>query len=303
MRRNLRLSRSNLVQPDMVIHTTSPPLTHKLTAGGWRASLALALRRRAERTALTHVCHRGPLRVQRPFYPEGDEVAHVYLLHPPGGVVGGDRLEIDIDIGTQAHALFTTPGATKFYRSGGELAAVEQSIRVIRQGIVEWVPQETIFFSGAKVQSRTRIDLESDALFIGWDIQCFGRPEAGEAFDAGDVVARFEIWREQRPLFLECARVSGKSAFLEQAWGLGKRPVSATFWCTDEHAPSVAQLRDVCHSGEMNLFSVTQLPGVIVCRLLSHRVEDAKRVFLRAWDLLRPRVLNRSACCPRIWAT
>ena len=303
MRRNLRLLRSNLVQPDVLLQATPLSLCHKLTADGWRASLALALRCRAARTTLAHVRHCGPLRVQRPFYPEGDEVAHVYLLHPPGGVVAGDRLEINIDIGTQAHALFTTPGATKFYRSPGDLAVVEQSIRVTQRGIVEWLPAETIFFSGANVQSRTRIDLEPDAVFMGWDIQCFGRPEALEAFDAGNVVTRFEIWRKAQPLLLECARVIGKSAFLEQAWGLGKKPVSATFWCTFEDAAAVAQLRDFCDLGDTSLFSATQLPGVIVCRFLGHRAEDAKRAFSRAWELLRPRVLNRPACLPRIWAT
>lgn len=287
----------------MLFEGTPSTLSQKLTADGWRASLALALRRRAARTTLVHVRHCGPLRVQRPFYPEGDEVAHVYILHPPGGVVAGDRLEIDIDIGAQAHALFTTPGATKFYRSAGDLAGVEHSIRVTHQGVVEWFPQETIFFSGAKVQSRTRINLEAEALFMGWDIQCFGRPEAREVFDAGNIVARFEIWREARPLLLECTRVGGKSPFMEQAWGLGMRPVSATFWCTFEDAVSAAQLRDLCEPDDASLFSATQLPGVIVCRFLGHRAEDAKRVFSRAWELLRPRVLNRAACPPRIWAT
>lgn len=276
---------------------------HKLTADGWRASLAVALLRRGPRTALTAVRHFGPLRVQRPFYPEGEEVAHLYLLHPPGGVVAGDRLAIDVTVGERAHAVLTTPGAAKFYRSAGGLAVVEHTLRIADEGCAEWLPQENIYFSCANVESTTRIELGSRSQFLGWDIQCYGRPASGERFTAGRVVSRFEIWRDKQPLALECNRVHGGQPIMTEAWGLGSHTVSATFWCTTDAAENVSWLREHMDVDGLGLFAVTSLSGLVVCRFLGNRAEDAKRIFSRVWTLLRPRVLGRAACTPRIWAT
>lgn len=276
---------------------------HKLTTDGWHASLAVALQRRGSRTALTNVQHFGPLRVQRPFYPEGDEVAHLYLLHPPGGVVAGDHLAIEITVGHRAHVVITTPGAAKFYRSTGGLAGVEHTLRIADEGTAEWLPQENIYFSCANVESTTRIELGPRSQFMGWDIQCYGRPASGECFAAGRVISRFEIWRDARPLSLEYLRVHGDQALLTEKWGLGGHTVNATFWCTTDVGDNVTWLRDHIALDGRGLFAVTSLSGLIVCRFLGDRAEEAKYIFSRVWALLRPRVFGRPACPPRIWAT
>src|SRR5262245_10241542 len=94
---------------------------------GWEASLDLKFAARGARTVLARRASVGPLVVQRPFYPEGG-VAHVYLVHPPGGVVGGDQLRLSVLAEEGAHALLTTPAATKFYRSDGRVARQRQEI-------------------------------------------------------------------------------------------------------------------------------------------------------------------------------
>ena len=67
--------------------------------------------------------HEGPLRVLQRLYPEGPGICHHVLVHPPGGIVGGDVLELNARLQRDCHALITTPGATRFYRSAGETSA------------------------------------------------------------------------------------------------------------------------------------------------------------------------------------
>ena len=159
--------------------------THPATnsAAGWLASIRLGFSAPGEKTLLKERRHQGPLKVQRPFYPEGP-ACHVYLLHPPGGVVGGDRLNIDVDVQSGAHALITTPGASKFYRSAGPLALQQQTLQV-HGGILEWLPQENILFPGANIKLESRIQLDASARFIGWEVHCLGRPVIDETVRPG----------------------------------------------------------------------------------------------------------------------
>ena len=85
----------------------------------WQARLELSFQLSGGRTILARRQHVGPLIVQRPFYPEGPEVCHTYLLHPPAGIAAGDRIEAAVSVEEGAHVLLTTPGAAKWYRSGG----------------------------------------------------------------------------------------------------------------------------------------------------------------------------------------
>ena len=147
----------------------------------WRAQLDLEFSKSNNRTILSHRKHFGPLQVQKPFYPETNGTCHVYILHPPGGVVGGDRLNISVDVNSNAHALITTPAAGKFYRSAGPIAVQKQIIKVAPKAILEWFPSENILFSGSKAQIETKVELAHDSHFVGWEISCLGRP-ASEMF-------------------------------------------------------------------------------------------------------------------------
>jgi urease accessory protein len=270
----------------------------------WRARLDLGFEHRAGRSVLAHRCHVGPLRVQRPFYPEGDGVCHVYVLHPPGGVVGGDELDIDVTVGESAAALLTTPAAGKFYRSDGRMAIQRQRLHVGAGASLEWFPQENIVFDGAHVTMTTRIELEQGANFMGWEILCLGRPGAGERFTRGKISQCWEIWCDGKPLHVERARYEQGGAALNAPWGMAGQAVCGTL----VYAGKDAGLRErVCEATAQwdieGLFSVTQLAEVLVCRYLGPHGEEARRCFIAVWEILRPAVWQRPACAPRIWAT
>ncbi len=282
-------------------------MNNTIPSAGWQAYLALRFQRRGQRTILGQCAHQGPLQVQRPFYPEGEAVCHIAILHPPGGVVGGDELRLDAQLDPGAHALLTTPAAGKFYRSAGSLARQTQCLTVAPGAVLEWLPQENIVYNGARLQTLTRIDLQGDAGLIGWEILCLGRPAADEIFTTGECRQTVELWRDGDPLYLEPGRLIGGDPLLNAAWGWQGQPVSATLLCAPIIPGSVDALRTAWNavSGprEQEVVAVTALDGVLIGRYLGTSAARARRFFILAWSLLRPMMLNRPPCPSRFWNT
>ncbi|MBK7543004.1 MAG: urease accessory protein UreD [Candidatus Competibacteraceae bacterium] len=286
----------------------SAGLAPALTSSGWQAALDLRFQRAGRRTVLARCAHQGPLRVQRPFHPEGDRVCHVALLHPPGGVVGGDGLHIQVALDSDAHALITTPAAGKFYRSAGPWADQTQRLTVAADAVVEWLPQETIVYDGARVRTLTRVELHGNAGFIGWDIVCLGRPAAGERFQAGDFHQDFELWRDGEPLYWERGRYAGGDSALDASWGLQGQPAFATLIGAGAPAGVVEAIRAgwtalQARSPEGELVAISQLDGVLIGRYLGPSAVRARQFLILAWSLLRPMLLQRPPCPSRFWAT
>lgn len=268
----------------------------------WPAELELWFGLSAGKTRLVRRRHLGPLVVQRPFHPEKDGTCHIYLLHPPGGVAGGDCLDLRFHVDAGARALLTSPGATKFYRS--EHGAGTQSTRVeVGAGAVcEYLPQETIVFDGGDARMETRVSLAPRATYVGWDFLCLGRPAAGERFDTGRLSQRIEIRRGGRPIWFERLELHGNSPLMRAAFALAGQPT----WGTMVYAGAVTedaaeQVRAAI--GESGVFSVSQLEEVVVCRYLGPRVAEGKALFVRAWNVLRMLGQGKAAEAPRIWAT
>jgi len=271
------------------------------SVASWKAELALEFRRDGERTVLAKRRHDGPLVVQKPLYPEGEGVSHCIVVHPPGGIAGGDELMISASVAEGAAALLTTPGAAKWYRSAGPWA--EQRIFFEIAGTLEWVPQETIVYNGALARMQAEIRLSGDARYLGWEILCLGRTGSGERYQAGRSAAAPRVWRDGRLIWNERGQVGGGSTLLESAAGLSGRTVCGTLLAA---APIIenellARCREVVpESGES---AVTRLPGVLVARYLGDSSEAAKTYFRQLWRVLRPALLGRDATEPRIWRT
>lgn len=276
----------------------------------WRASLRLGFRADARRTVLERMEFFGPLRVQRPFHPEGGP-CHCYLLHPPGGLVSGDRLRIEAQVGPGAHALLTTPAAGKVYGADSHNVGQEQDVRLAADGgVLEWLPMETIVFDRANATLRTSVELEGEARCLGWDILCLGRPAGGHPFTQGQVTQSLHISRAGVPLLEERLRLAGGGPVLSGAFGLAGQPVFGTLWAVglDDAAagPLLAGIRtDLGGAGDprAGLMAATYRLGVLLVRYLGPSTEECRERFQRAWALLRPECAGRAACPPRIWST
>lgn len=271
---------------------------------GWAAELSLAFASRGAATVLARRQHRGPLTVQRPFYPEGPAVCQVTLLHPPGGLVGGDQLQLTATLDAGAQALITTPAASKIYRSTAAVAQQRQHFHIAPGAALEWLPQETILFSGAHFRSQTRVDLAPGGRFLGWEITCLGRPACAERFDAGHGVIALELWEDGQPLFIERGCYAGGGALLTAAWGLGDQPVVGTWLALDAPAGLTDALRaSLSEVADPLRWGLTRLPRVLALRYRGPSAAEARALFIRAWTLVRPTLLGRDAHPPRIWAT
>lgn len=269
-----------------------------IDATAWEAELKLGFTQRGAKTALVNRSHRGPLTVQRPFYPEGG-VCHVYLLHPPGGVVAGDHLTIAATVEPDAQALITTPAAGKFYRSGGGEARQTVNLTVAENASLEWLPQETIVYEGARLNSCMNIDLADQAHFIGWEILALGRPAAGEGFDNGSATLNWRINRNGRLLYLERLRLDAEA--FRARWGLFGHSACGTLFVYPATPLQLAAVQELI--GDEADRGVTLIEGLLICRGLDRRADLLKGFFEAVWGLVRGDVVGKEVCAPRIWAT
>jgi urease accessory protein len=268
----------------------------------WRAELALAYQRRGSRTVLASRRHDGPLVVQKPLYPEGDAVCHTIVVHPPGGIAGGDELEISAAIGSGAHVLLTTPAAGKWYRTAGPWARQRAAISAADGACAEWLPQETIIFDGARACIETEVSLADHASFIGWDVVCLGRTGSGETYKSGACRVHTRIERAGRTLWFERGNVEAGGLLARSPAGLAQRTVFGTMIATGEVCRA---LLDACRSVhvEEGVAGITCPPGLFVARYLGDSSESARQYFQRLWERIRPAIAGRAAHAPRIWST
>ena len=276
------------------------PLPTALFTPSWHAELELAYARFGDCTRPVQRRHLGPLRVQKHLYAEGPEVCQHIIVHPPGGIAGGDRLNISARVEADAWAQITSPGAAKWYRAAGP-AYQQLDLQVAAGATLEWLPQETIVYSAAQAELTTSIELEGDARLFYWDVVALGRPASGERFDLGHFQAHLDIRRDGRLLWHERQRFTGNDGLLDSPIGLDGNPVFATLLVTGEID---AELLERCRSlGHAVRGDLTQLPGLLVARCLASEALLARAWLIELWRLLRPALLGREAQPPRIWNT
>ncbi len=270
----------------------------------WQARLALGYATHDGRSVLARREQYGPLAVQKPLYPEGGAVCHTVLLHPPGGIAGGDQIEIALTLEAGSHALITTPGAAKWYRSLGAMATQQVRCSVAANAVLEYLPQESILFDGCRGSSALEVQLDEGATFVGWDISVMGRPASGEDYLSGVFQQRSEILLNGQALLFETARLAGGEAFLHSPAGYRGCRVTGTLLAAGKKVS--ADTLNACRALALPagaLAGITQLPGVLVARYLGNDVEAARAYFANVWTLLRPHMVGLNAQPPRIWST
>jgi urease accessory protein len=237
-------------------------------------------------------------------YPEGGAVCHTLIVHPPGGVAGGDRLDIELKAGPAAQVLVTTPGAAKWYKANCRPATQDVQLTIAEDALVEWLPQETIIFDGAHARLRMTVDLEAGARYLGWEIMVLGRRASGENFASGSLRQDTVLRCAGHETFVESSLLNGGDALLTSPAGFASCHVVGTFVAAG--AVCSDALLETCRGvlpGDGARHALTRLPGALVARYLGSSPQSARAYFTAVWLQLRPWLAGREACVPRIWRT
>ena len=273
----------------------------------WNATLALDYTRQADKT-VARFRHDGPLRILRSLYPEGESVCHNVIVHPPGGLVGGDTLDMAFTAGTGAHGLVTTPGATRFYRSAGELALQHIDLFLEAGARMEWLPPETISHSGCVAENRLTMRLAPGAELMGWDVTALGLPTAGQPFEQGSLCQHIEV----PGVWLERARIAAADTLLMNSpLGLaGYRCMATLFFVAG--SPLARQRRQEaldCARQVIEAHPLCSTAGatspngqVVVVRVLAPLVEPAMTLLRQVWQVWRGHFWQLASALPRIWS-
>ena len=279
----------------------------------WHANLKLDYRVQAGRlqtgrTVARHL-HTGPLRILQSLYPEGDAICHNVLVHPPGGLVGGDHLDIRISARGNAHGLITTPGATRFYRSQGAPALQTTRIRLEDHARLEWLPLEAICHDGCLAENRLHIDLAPQAEFIGWDVTALGLPHASQPFTRGSFCQHIEL----PGVWLERGRIDASDhRLMNSPLGLaGHRCLASLFFATGsklergrrQAALDVAREIIEHHTLRDTAGATSPDSKVVVVRVLAPVVEPTMDLLRHIWSAWRRHFWRLSGASPRIWST
>lgn len=305
-----------------------PPLSSPLDStiavnkvSHWHAFLQLDLAVTKRGVVLKNSQHQGPLYIQKPFYPEGRDLAHLYLLHPPGGLVSGDHLALSCTQHAGANTLLTTPGAGRVYKARADRSLQSQTNHFIvnENASLEWLPQETILYPEANTRLMTHVDLAQGAQFIGWEITCFGLPASNLFFDKGQINQTLEIRQQGRIKLRERMLINADNLpLLQQTAGFNQQTINGLMVAgpclnSQEDTQSIQleklieQLQECCedinHDKCPAMASVSLTGQFLLIRYLGASSEQAKILFLACWQKIRPFLLNRDACIPRIWAT
>lgn len=282
----------------------------------WHGHLNLQYRLDGERTTALDR-HTGPLRVLQRLYPESPRVCHHVLVHPPGGIVGGDTLEIDAHLAEGSHALITTPGATRFYKSHGADADQHLRAQVADGARLEWLPLETLAYRGCRALNRMRFELAPQAEMMGWDVLALGLPAAREAFDDPAFPdGRFTQEIELPGIWLERGTVQAQDrVLLDSPLGWAGHRVMATLWFAsgsplprerrEALLDTARAIQDTHSAARPQVHSGSTSPDehIIVLRALAHRVEPAMALLTAVWAAWRTQAWSLAPCPPRVWRT
>ena len=273
----------------------------------WHASLQLDYTLEGTRTVARHA-HNGPLRILQSLYPEGDAVCHNVLVHPPGGLVGGDTLDITATVGPGAHGLVTTPGATRFYRSTGERALQRTHLTLAEGARLEWLPLEALCYNACNAENHLTLNLAPGAECMGWDVTALGLPHAGQPFETGRFVQHIEapgLWLERGVIDAADHRL------LESPLGLaGHRCMASLFFVVGtplerarrDTALDAARAVMDAHALKATAGATSPNGQVVVVRALAPQVEPAMQLLRQVRAAWRAALWQLCAEPPRIWS-
>jgi urease accessory protein len=268
---------------------------------GWQGRLQLTYRYHRDRTQAIQCQGTAPLKVQRSFYPESDAICHNTILHTAGGVVGGDKLQIDIDLQPQSRAVITTAAAGKIYGSNGAIASQSIIQNVGENACLEWLPQETIVFDGAIFHQHLQVNLAATATWIGWEINRFGRTARGERFTSGEWRSATEVYRVGKPVWIDRQQLLGDNMVDSIHSLAGHSIVGSLAWIGGEVSKDLVSTARSIFGGESSKIGVTRLTEGLLCRYRGDSTTEVRQWFTAVWHLLRHSCLDSPPIHLRVW--
>ena len=270
-------------------------------ATGWQGKLRLTYRCDRGKTQAIESQGTAPLKVQRSFYPEGEQICHNVILHTAGGIVGGDRLQIDVALQTDTHAVITTAAAGKIYGSNGTTATQNIIHSVAAGASLEWLPQETIIFDGAIFHQSLRVDLAPTATWLGWEINRFGRTARGEKFTHGEWLSATEVYRGGMPIWIDRQWLKG-GEMSDSPHNLAGYPIVGSLaWIGEPVGKDVVSAARSLFNGEPSKIGVTRLMSGLLCRYRGNSTTEVRQWFNEVWHLLRRLFLKTAPIQLRVW--
>jgi urease accessory protein len=272
----------------------------------WTARLSLDYRCRQGRTVLHHE-HTGPLRILKSLYPEGESVCHNVIVHPPGGLVGGDELDIRVRVDAGAHGLISTPGATRFYAADDAPATQRVTLALEPGARLEWLPLETIAYPGCRANNLWRAELAGDAELLAWDVCALGLPAAGQAFTSGHFHQRLEIpglWLEQATMDAGDTRLMDSPLGLAGQRCLGTMVLASGQALVRERRERLLEVaREALQALPATVMAgaTSPNPNMVVIRAVAPVVEPLMAGLQQVWASMRAAAWQLKAPAPRIW--
>lgn len=253
-------------------------------------SLALRYEKRNGATVLTRSRCTTPWHQSPPI--QLDDTGSVYqpLLNPSGGLVGGDRLSIDAQLGPDTHVIVSTPSANRVYRSLADQAEQLVNLTVGEGAILEWVPDLTIPFAGSRYRQAIHVRLEPGATLLLWDAFACGRVARGERWAFAGLKNEVSIVAADGRRLVERYELDGARAGLAQTWNY-----VASFYLVGDAVPAgtwkglddaLASILDEQRSEVLGGLSEPALPGLAV-KLAARSAPALNRTFEALWASCR----------------
>ncbi|WP_159715168.1 urease accessory protein UreD [Blochmannia endosymbiont of Camponotus nipponensis] len=267
---------------------------------GWLGELELNFAVRKGRSVLTKCKHVGPFYVKKSFYSDNDNTPHVYLLHPPGGLVGGDKLMLDVQLESGSRALLTTPGAAKFYSSNGMCAVQKNTFKLEGNTAFEWVPQSSIFFPKTKAKVDTTFIIEQGSKVISFEMLHFGNVSLGADVYPEEVDICLNVFLYNSVGLQERLRINKLNCVIK----LGGFQISALLFAIPSDEEILNKVRKLITSVKhFQIGGATLLDEILVVRLLGNDNQYLKSLLHCIWYTIRPVIIGREVTVPRIWST
>jgi urease accessory protein len=252
-------------------------------------------------TRLALLEQRTPLRVLFPRAPAG-EVPELVLINTGGGIVGGDRLAIEVVAGAGTRLRATSQAAEKVYRSAGPASTLQIRLSVGPDAWLEWLPQETILFDRCSFRRQLLLELAPSAQALAGEITVLGRAAHGERLRSGSIRDRWQVHSHGRLLWADTLRLEGGlETCLEGPFGFAGARASALLVYAGEDAGRWLEPARALIGGGGVSAGVSCLPGVLIARWLGPDAALLRRAYGAFAARLRALIAGLPERLPTVW--